>query len=114
MPGLHPRVKSGFLALRFQQQPTAIKAFAMCCVEQFEPFRAPLSAYDIQRREPESLPPDQRDNLMRYGYPYVGDAFDFHMTLTGQLGQNLTGRDQKTFETAEAAVLAEILSLIHI
>jgi hypothetical protein len=52
-------------------------------VTQFEPFRAPLSPHDMARRQPERLSAGERDNLMRWGYPYVLDAFRFHMTLTG-------------------------------
>ena len=54
-------------------------------VDEFEPFRAPLSDADIARRKPESLSAEHRANLMRWGYPYVMDEFRFHMTLTGQV-----------------------------
>ena len=85
LTGLHLVVKSGFLALRLLQQPDSVKAFAFRCVQQFEAYRAPLSEYDIERRKPNTLSAHQRDNLMRYGYPHIKDAFDFHMTLTSRL-----------------------------
>lgn len=58
-------------------------AFCASIVETFEPFRAPLSKVDIDRRHPDRLSNIQRDNLVRWGYPYVMDEFRFHMTLTG-------------------------------
>lgn len=55
-------------------------------VEAFEPFRAPLTAEEYARRNPQSLPPRKRELLDRYGYPAVLDAFTFHMTLSGRVG----------------------------
>ena len=74
-----------FFALVPQSPHQPLQQFAARVVESFEPFRAPLSETDIQRRKPDSLPPQQRENLMRWGYPYVFDEFRFHMTLTGPL-----------------------------
>jgi putative phosphonate metabolism protein len=67
-----------------------LQKFAADVVETFEPFRAPLSEADIARRKPDALPPRQRENLMRWGYPYVFDEFRFHMTLTGPVPEART------------------------
>ena len=72
-----------FFALVPDQPHPPLQDFAASVVEVFEPFRAPLSETDIERRKPDSLPSGQRENLMRWGYPYVFDEFRFHMTLTG-------------------------------
>ncbi|GEO13833.1 DUF1045 domain-containing protein [Microvirga aerophila] len=48
----------------------------------FEPFRAPLTEQEVARRNPQSLSERQQTNLLRWGYPYVGKDFRFHMTLT--------------------------------
>lgn len=72
-----------FFALVPERLHPPLQDFAASVVETFEPFRAPLSEADIERRKPDSLPPRQRENLMRWGYPYVFDEFRFHMTLTG-------------------------------
>ncbi len=72
-----------FFALVPERLHPPLQEFAASVVEHFEPFRAPLSQTDIERRKPESLPSAQRENLMRWGYPYVFDEFRFHMTLTG-------------------------------
>ncbi len=53
----------------------------------FEPFRAPLDAAAIARRRPDRLTSRQLEHLHRWGYPFVLDAFRFHMTLTGPLGE---------------------------
>ncbi|CAH0338992.1 DUF1045 domain-containing protein [Rhizobium sp. CECT 9324] len=62
-----------------------LQDFAARIVEEFEPFRAPLSEADIARRNPDRLDPTLRQNLLRWGYPHVFDAFRFHMTLTGPI-----------------------------
>ena len=74
-----------FFALVPGQPSTELQAFAAETVRRFEPFRAPLSESDIARRKPDTLPPAQRDHLLRWGYPYVFDEFRFHMTLSGAL-----------------------------
>ncbi|EKF61258.1 phosphonate metabolism protein [Agrobacterium albertimagni AOL15] len=72
-----------FFALVPDSLHAPLQQFAADVVETFEPFRAPLSEADIARRKPDTLPPRQRENLLRWGYPYVFDEFRFHMTLTG-------------------------------
>ncbi|MCV9966242.1 DUF1045 domain-containing protein [Pararhizobium sp. BT-229] len=61
----------------------ALQALADETVRRFEPFRAPLSAADFSRRKPETLTDVHRGNLLSWGYPYVFESFQFHMTLTG-------------------------------
>lgn len=87
-----------FFALVPESLHPPLQQFAADVVETFEPFRAPLSEADIARRKPDRLPPGQRDNLMRWGYPYVFDDFRFHMTLTGPVPE------------AQAPVMAGILA----
>ncbi|MBX9470224.1 MAG: DUF1045 domain-containing protein [Rhizobium sp.] len=74
-----------FFALIPERLHPPLQEFAASVVQTFEPFRAPLSELDIKRRKPDSLPLLQRENLMRWGYPYVFDEFRFHMTLTGPI-----------------------------
>ena len=83
LPGLRvQRVEERFLALTCERR-NDLQALAFAVVHDFEPFRAPLSASDRARRKPEQLSDDERLNLDRFGYPYVGEAFAFHMTLSG-------------------------------
>jgi putative phosphonate metabolism protein len=84
-----PQLSLGQLGAFFALVPAApdeeLQAFADACVAHFEPFRAPLSEADIARRRPERLAESERNNLLRWGYPYVFGDFRFHMTLTGQV-----------------------------
>lgn len=56
-------------------------------VVSFDRFRAPLRDAEIAKRRPERLSEAQRQNLDRWGYPYVFDEFRFHMTLTGPVDE---------------------------
>jgi hypothetical protein len=74
-----------FIALVPVFAPNGLSALASICVESCEDLRAPLSEVDRKRRHAAGLSPQQAHYLERYGYPYVHDAFRFHMTLTGPL-----------------------------
>lgn len=63
-------------------QPQSLATLAGRCVTELDNFRAPLTAVDIERRKPDQLSERQRSHLFAYGYPFVLDEFDFHMTLT--------------------------------
>ncbi|MCO6390610.1 DUF1045 domain-containing protein [Aliihoeflea aestuarii] len=75
----------GFFALVPKARNEALDAFARDVVIEFEPFRAPLTADDMSRRNPDRLTSAERDMLEAYGYPYVLDEFRFHMTLTDRI-----------------------------
>lgn len=85
-------------ALMAQTQSAALNALAASCVRSFEPFRAELTDAEIERRRPDQLTDQQRAYLSEYGYPYVLDAFRFHMTLTRAV------RDEEV-DATEAALL---------
>jgi putative phosphonate metabolism protein len=76
---------SGFIAVVPTEPSAELKRLAADCVQEFDAFRAPLTAEDRARRNPSMLTPRQRDHLDRWGYPYVMQDFRFHMTLTGRL-----------------------------
>lgn len=75
----------GFLALIPTEPNERLQDFAAHVVEEFEPFRAPLSLKDRAARAARGLTPRQEELLDSYGYPYVFDEFRFHMTLTDRL-----------------------------
>lgn len=62
-----------------------LDAFAGRVVEVFDSWRAPLSEADRARRLQASLSERERENLERWGYPYVFGDFRFHMTLAGPI-----------------------------
>lgn len=109
----------GFLALIPAAQPQALTDFAATVVESFEPFRAEVSADDRAKRNAGGrLSARQVELLDRYGYPYVMEQFQFHMTLTDRL----TDADGDRFEAAlrghfgalaEAETVLDRLSLYH-
>lgn len=82
------RSLEGFVALVAESQSAELAALAFDVVAHFERFRAPLTVAERQRRIHEGrLNAGQVGLLDRFGYPYVGDAFQFHMTLTDRLAE---------------------------
>jgi len=76
---------SGFIAVIPKERSIKLEELAADCVVALDAFRAPLTAEDRARRNPERLSERQRDYLDRWGYPYVMQEFRFHMTLTGRI-----------------------------
>ena len=76
---------SSFIAVIPKQRSRELEQLAADCVIAFDDFRAPLTAEDRARRNPERLTERQRGYLDRWGYPYVMEEFRFHMTLTGRI-----------------------------
>ncbi|BCP52894.1 hypothetical protein K32_15110 [Kaistia sp. 32K] len=85
VPELVIRRLGRFFALVPNERVEALDALAGRVVADFEPFRAPLSEADIARRRAAGLTLDEETNLIRWGYPYVFDAFRYHMSLTGRV-----------------------------
>jgi 2'-5' RNA ligase len=74
-----------FIAFRLATPSDEMGRLHSDCVRQFEPFRAPLSDDDIERRRRARLSPQQDARLLEFGYPYIFDDFQFHMTLTSSI-----------------------------
>ncbi|MBZ9935056.1 DUF1045 domain-containing protein [Mesorhizobium sp. BR1-1-16] len=85
IPELVVRRLGRFFALVPNEPVAALDAWAGRIVRDFDAFRAPLSEADIERRRKSGLTLDEEANLLRWGYPYVFDAFRFHMSLTGRV-----------------------------
>ncbi|TVQ35870.1 MAG: DUF1045 domain-containing protein, partial [Geminicoccaceae bacterium] len=84
---IQPEVTSlqRFIAVTAKPPTELLDAFAADVVRAFEPFRAPLTAAEMARRQPETKTERQRAHLQTWGYPYVMEDFWFHMTLTDRL-----------------------------
>ncbi len=84
-----PRLKvadlHGFLAVVDAEPSPALRALADACVTDLDHFRAPPDGAELARRRRSKLSDAQDANLVRWGYPYVLDAWFFHMTLTRRL-----------------------------
>jgi putative phosphonate metabolism protein len=92
--GAHAPVHVGALSMREIGSFIALVPDAACppldllaeaCVRDFDHFRAPMTATDRERRLAAGLNAPQIAYLDQWGYPYVFEAFRFHMTLTGAL-----------------------------
>ena len=105
LSGLSVTALGSFIALTPSEPSEDLQRFAFALVQAFEPFRAPLAEADRARRLKSPLTPAQRAYLEAYGYPYVGDAFRFHMTLTGSLPAERVGPIRQSLEAAYAAAV---------
>ncbi|MEM9683377.1 MAG: DUF1045 domain-containing protein, partial [Pseudomonadota bacterium] len=88
----------GFMALVLRKEMTEIRALADACVRSFDSFRSPPSDAELERRRKAPLTDHQDMLLERWGYPYVMDAFRFHMTLTCRLPASDRERLQPSLE----------------
>jgi 2'-5' RNA ligase len=75
----------GFAALTQTLPSEALAELEIGTVSAFDVFRAPMTAADRAARRPERLSPRQRQALDRFGYPFIGPDYRFHMTLTGEV-----------------------------
>jgi putative phosphonate metabolism protein len=83
--GLELTCLGGFLALTPCGDVGALATLAGACVRELDSFRAAASAEEIARRRAANLTPEEDANLLAWGYPYVLEAFRFHLTLSGKL-----------------------------
>lgn len=82
---LEPRCDWGFLALRPDHQPPELLALESAVVTRLDDLRAPLTGAERDRRNPDALSDQARAHLDHWGYPYVLDLFQYHLTLSNQL-----------------------------
>lgn len=97
-PPLALGVLGGFIALVLERPSPAFQALADASVAQFDDFRCLPAAAEIERRRAAGLTPRQDQLLTRWGYPYVFEAWQFHMTLTGPLDTGERARVQAALD----------------
>jgi putative phosphonate metabolism protein len=85
LPPLAVRDLEGFLALRETAPCPPLRTLADACLESLDACRAPPDAAEVAKRRRVRLSPVQEANLERWGYPYVFNAWRFHVTLTRRL-----------------------------
>lgn len=107
IPRLVIKQIDSFFALVPEEQSPELNRFADDVVVAFERFRAPLTEAEIERRSPDSLSPIEFRNLLQWGYPYVFEAFRFHMTLTGRVGADEAPRVRSAIEEFFGILLDE-------
>lgn len=85
LPRLEVARLDDFLALVPATRESRINDLAAECVRDFEAFRAPLEASELERRRRGGLSPRQDRYLEEFGYPFVLAEFRFHLTLSGSI-----------------------------
>ena len=85
LPPFEVKRLDDFLALVPAARESRVNELAADCVREFEAFRAPLVAAELDRRRRQGLSPRQDRYLEEWGYPYVFAEYRFHLALTGSL-----------------------------
>lgn len=85
MPPLSVQVLHGFLAIRDAAPSADLQALSDVTVATLDPFRAPLSETERDKRRRHGLSAAEEAMLARWGYPYVFQLWRFHLTLSRRL-----------------------------
>lgn len=96
-----------FLALCPLGETQALNALAAACVRNLDRCRAPATQAELTRRRAAGLTPEQDANLTQWGYPYVLDAFRFHITLSGKLDKPTLRATQEALQTHLSPLLPQ-------
>ena len=94
-----------FLALVPEAAPPALSELAARVVRDLDPFRAPMTREERDRRAARGLGADRLQLLDAWGSAHVMEAFRFHVTLTGRLSD----ADLARVESALAEALSPLL-----
>ena len=100
LPPLTLRHMGDYLALVPDASFSALQELAFDCVRALHPLAAPLSDQQLVQRRLTPLTASQDAMLLQWGYPFVGDEFQWHMTLTGSLKGLSQGELQALQEAA--------------
>lgn len=88
VPRLRIALLGGFFALVPASESGPLNDLANRVVANLDRYRAPLTDAELERRRPERMSQVELRNLYNWGYPYVFEAFRFHMTLTGHIEEH--------------------------
>lgn len=117
LPPLEVSLLGNFIALTLQEPSAELTELAGAIVAHFDSFRRPPTEEELEQRRQAKLNERQLELLERWGYPYVMDQWQFHMTLTSslkdaELRERLNERLREYFAPALAeAVVMEDLSV---
>lgn len=105
LPGFAVSLLGNFLALTLAEPSGELNELAGRIVTHFDAFRRPAAEAELAQRRQAQLNVRQLELLERWGYPYVLDQWQFHMTLTsslpeGELREDLVGRLKEHFAPA--------------
>jgi hypothetical protein len=82
---ISPKIYHGFLALTPTAPSIEMSILENSIVQELDAFRAPLQDAQLAKRRKAKLSQREDELLVQYGYPYVLDCFNFHISLTDQL-----------------------------
>lgn len=88
IPNMRVTPLGHFVAITPVEPPDALQELAADCVAIFDPFRAPLTPQELEKRRKNGLTERQESLLTTWGYPYVLEEFRFHLTLSGALDRD--------------------------
>jgi putative phosphonate metabolism protein len=102
LEGLAVTTIGSFVALTPIGETGEVDALALRVTSETDVVRAPLNEAELQKRLKAPLTERQRAQLERFGYPYVGEDFRFHMTLSGSLPAERVGPVAEALRAAYA------------
>ncbi len=106
-----------FLALAPAEAGPVLDDLAGACVVAFEPYRGAISASDQARRLAKVLTERERQHLDTWGYPYVFEDFQFHLSLTGALEPGLSATLRPALEALymplQAPLPVDAIAIFH-
>ena len=102
IPPLELAVIGKFIALTPTSQSAELEKLSAACVRAFEAFRGSLTEEHMQYYRSNKLTVHQEQMLEHWGYPYVMEEFQFHMSLTDRM-DDAVERD-KVFSALETLV----------
>jgi len=85
IPALRVGNLGRFIAVILSEPSPSFQCLADDSVRALDSFRSPPSDEELSRRRTAKLTHRQDELLCRWGYPYLFDQWQFHMTLTGPL-----------------------------
>ncbi len=109
LPPLTLRHMGDYLALVPDASFSALQELAFDCVRALHPLAAPLSDQQLVQRRLTPLTASQDAMLLQWGYPFVGDEFQWHMTLTSSL-KGLTDGQLKALQEAAVQWFGPVLN----
>ncbi len=88
---LVPKELGSFLTLQQSLSNPAVNDLAFACVRDLDTFRQPLTEEEQDAIFGKGISRRQKGNVYTWGYPYVGEDYIFHMTLTSILAPHEIG-----------------------